>query len=300
MNVAGIRASNSVSYNNPDIGFRSQATSAVSAKDRKYCHVHVSGRVLVSRFFRLYPVTASWAAAAELAALHMDRSDPARSLVQACRAELSLDCSVGLTLAADAALAQRVSLAAVGPLADRGEALQINLGEGPCVEAFGRPAPVLVADLDDMGATGAWPVYAKEARAHGIRAVFALPVVRPGRTDRRPGLVLTVYRDRPGALPEADLNTIRIHVLAAELLLLAVPAPDQDDLTDVWLLPADAVVHQATGMISYRHALTLSEALALLRAHAHTRQTDLTDLAHAVVHDSLQLPGPPPPDRTDP
>ncbi|MFG2647829.1 GAF and ANTAR domain-containing protein [Streptomyces sp. NPDC048436] len=233
-------------------------------------------------------------AAVELAALHLERPDPAQSLARACRSELRLTCSVGLTLATDAALAQRVSLAAEGPLAGRGEALQINLGEGPCVEALSRRAPVLAPDLDDATVTGGWPVFAEQARAHGIRAVFALPVVHLRRSPQ-PGLVLCLYRERPGALPEADLYTARTHADAAELLLLAVPAPGEDDASDAWLLPTDAVVHQATGMISYRHSLSTSQALALLRAHAHSSHTDLTAIAHSIVVGGLRLPDPPEP-----
>ncbi|MBW5423806.1 hypothetical protein GKQ77_19940 [Streptomyces sp. BG9H] len=245
-------------------------------------------------------MTSTRATAVELAALHLDRPDPASSLARACRTALGLPCSVGLTLAADAALAQRVSLAAVGPLAGRGEALQINLGEGPCVQALSRLTPVLAPDLDDTDVTGAWPVYAERARAHGIRAVFALPAVDPRFTVPQPGLVLCLYRDRPGALPEADLRTARTHAHAAELLLLAVPAPGEDSAADAWLLPTDAVVHQATGMISHRHAVTTGQALALLRSHAHALGTDLTGLAHAVVHRGLRLPDPPPPDPAGP
>lgn len=201
---------------------------------------------------------------------------------------------MGLTLAVDAALAQRVSLAADGPLAARGEALQINLGEGPCVEALHRVEPVLVTDLDDAAMTNGWPVYAKEARAHGIRAAFAFPVAGPRHDIPQPGLVLSLYRDQPGPLPDQDLDTTRTHAKAAELLFLSVPAPAQDDAADAWLLPTDAVVHQATGMLSQRHNLTPSQALALLRAHAHTHNSDLSDLAHAVVHNGLHLPEPPP------
>ncbi|MEU9187600.1 ANTAR domain-containing protein [Streptomyces sp. NPDC048484] len=238
---------------------------------------------------------APWAAAVELAALHLDRPDPAGSLTQACRAALSQSLSVGLTLAADAALAQRVSLGADGPLAARGEALQINLGEGPCVQSLSDLKPVLAPDLDDTSVTGAWPLFAEQARAHGIRAVFALPVARADPAGPQPGLVLSVYRDRPGPLPEADVKTARAHVHAAELLLLAVSTSAEDDAADAWLLPTDAVVHQAIGMISYRHTVTASQALALLRAHAHTHQTDLIDLAQAIVHHGLRLPEPPPP-----
>jgi hypothetical protein len=239
-------------------------------------------------------VTGFRAAAAELAALHVNRVDPSSSLVRACGTELGRACSVGLTLAADAALAQRVSLAAAGPLAVRGEALQVNLGEGPCVEALSRRQAVLAPDLDDPDTTGDWPVYAQQARAHGIRAAFAFPSDHPKGTGSRPGLVLSVYRDRRGQLTDADLNTAQTHVLAAELLLLTVPTPGEDDVMGAWLLPSQAVVHQATGVISYRHAVTAGQALALLRAHAHTRQTDLADLAHAIVHHGLRLPEPPP------
>lgn len=224
--------------------------------------------------------------------------------MRSCRAALHNAYSVGLTLAVDAALAQRVSLAAEGPLAARGEALQISLGEGPCIQALTQRKAVLVPDLDDAGLTGAWPVYAQRARTQGIRAAFALcAVVRNSRTSRtspQPGLVLSLYRDQSGTMSDADLQTVRLHVEAADLLLLTVPVPGEDDAGDAWLLPADAVVHQATGVISYRHNVSTSQALALLRAHAHTRQTELYDLARAIIRDGLHLQPLPPPDPTSP
>ncbi|MFF9900639.1 GAF and ANTAR domain-containing protein [Streptomyces longispororuber] len=230
--------------------------------------------------------------AAALALRFASRDHPVRHLVQECRTALRHRYSVGLTLAADAAQAWRVSLCAEGPLAAQGESLQINLGEGPCVQALDQEDPVLADDLDHTSATRHWPVYAQQARAHGIHAVFALPLVHRSRPARPSGLVLSLYRDRPGPADETDLRTAQDHAEAAELLLLTAPAPD-DDATQAWLLPADAVVHQALGMISYRHSLTTGQALALLRAHAHTTGSDLTTLAHAIVHAGLTLPDPP-------
>ncbi|MFF3277381.1 GAF and ANTAR domain-containing protein [Streptomyces chrestomyceticus] len=231
--------------------------------------------------------------AVALAARLAGQAHPARHLGEACRTALRDAYSVGLTLAADAALAQRVSLCAAGPLAARGESLQINLGEGPCVQALRQHAPVLAEDLDDPAATRHWPVYAQQAKAHRIRAAFALPVLNGTGPGQQAGLVLTLYRDHPGPLCETDLDTAQDHADAAELLLLAAPAPTEDDLTHAWLLPTTAVVHQAIGMISYRHHLTTGQALALLRAHAHTQDTDLTTLAHSIVHERLTLPDSP-------
>jgi hypothetical protein len=245
------------------------------------------------------PVTGPRQEAVVIAARYTGQAEPGLRIGEACRTALHSAYSVGLTLAADAALAQRVSLCAVGPLAAKGEELQISLGEGPCVQALSRRAPVLVSDLDDPASTRDWPVYAQQAKAHRIRAAFALPVLAGTDTARQAGLVMTLYRDRRGPLSPVDLQAAQDHADAADLLLLTLPVPTDDDLAHAWLLPADAVVHQAIGMISYRHSLTTGQALALLRASAHTRGTNLTDLSHAVVDDHLTLPGPPPTDSTE-
>lgn len=68
---------------------------------------------------------------------------------------------------------------------------------------------ILADALDDTRITGAWPIYAEQIRGHGIRAVFVFPATQPGWTSPQPGLVMCVYRDRPGALSEADLSTVR-------------------------------------------------------------------------------------------
>ncbi|MFD0551176.1 GAF and ANTAR domain-containing protein [Streptomyces rectiviolaceus] len=228
--------------------------------------------------------------AVALAARFTGQDQPGLRIGTACRTALHNAYSVGLTLAADAALAQRVSLCAVGPLARKGEELQISLGEGPCVQALSQRAQVLVADLDDPATTRHWPVYAQQAKAHRIRAAFALPVLNGTDPAQQAGLVLTLYRHCPGPMSDADLQAAQDHADAADLLLLAAPVPAGDDLAHAWLLPTDAVVHQAIGMISYRHSLTTGQALALMRAHGHTQATTLTALARAIVDDHFTLP----------
>lgn len=222
-----------------------------------------------------------------------DDAEPGLRIGEACRRALHSAYSVGLTLAVDAALAQRVSLCAVGPLARKGEELQISLGEGPCVQALSQGAQVLVDDLDDPAATRHWPVFAQQAKAHYIRAAYAVPILNGADPARQAGLVLTLYRHRPGPISGADLQVAQDHADAADLLLLATPVPTEDELVNAWLLPADAVVHQAIGMMSYRHSLTTGQALALLRAHAHTQATPLTGLARAIVDDHVTRFDPP-------
>ncbi|QES45082.1 hypothetical protein DEJ49_32460 [Streptomyces venezuelae] len=228
---------------------------------------------------------------------HSGRPHPARRVSAACRVALRDEYSVGLTLAADAALAQRVSLSAEGPLAGPGESLQITLGEGPCVQAMRQHLPLLVDDIDVLDETSQWPVFARRAREHGIRAVYALPVQGGSASVQQAGLVLTLYRDRSGPLSRTDLEAARHHAAAVDLLLLSAPAPSAQIPGYAWLLPAHAVIHQAVGVIAYRHSVPMGEALARLRSHALALDSPLPSLAHAVVHEDLDLPEPPGPHR---
>ncbi|MFI0240482.1 GAF and ANTAR domain-containing protein [Streptomyces sp. NPDC016845] len=232
---------------------------------------------------------------ADIVSRYAGRPHPTRLVGAACRAALRDAYSVGLTLAADAALAQRVSLSAAGPLARQGESLQISLGEGPCVQALRQQRPLLVDDLDVIDTTCQWPVFALRAKENGIRAVYALPVQGGSGSAPQAGLVLTLYRDRPGPLSGADLEVARNHAIAADLLLLSAPVPSAENHRHAWLPPTEAVIHQAVGVIGYRHAVSMEEAMARLRAHALMLDTDLDSLAHAVVHEGLELPDPPAP-----
>ncbi|WP_185836946.1 GAF domain-containing protein [Streptomyces sp. WAC 06783] len=160
-----------------------------------------------------------------LAVRFVGHTQPAQHLGEACQAALNGAYAVGLPLAADAGRAQRVSLCAAGTLAARGETLQTSLGEGPCVQALNQRAPVRADDLADADTMEQWPFYAERARAHGIRAVFALPVLSGPGPTQQPGLVLSLYRDRPAPIPAADLHLAQDYADAADLLLLAIPTP---------------------------------------------------------------------------
>lgn len=71
------------------------------------------------------------------------------------------------------------------------ESLQVEFGEGPCVEAYRTGEQVVVPDLrcDER-----FPRFSSQARRQGLAAVFSFPM-RLG--DQRIG-AFNVYRDRPG------------------------------------------------------------------------------------------------------
>ena len=78
--------------------------------------------------------------------------------------------------------------------------LQMELGEGPCLDAHARGIPVLLPDLSAESANR-WPAFAAAALAAGVRAEFSLPLTVGPKWYR----TLDLCRDRPGMLTEEHL-----------------------------------------------------------------------------------------------
>jgi GAF domain len=200
------------------------------------------------------------------------------ALVQMCARVLRVG-GVGLALMTDDGPAGTV--AATDRTALQLEELQFSLGEGPCVDASRTGRPVLQPDLARTGQTR-WPAFSAGAEAAGLVAVFAFPL-RVGAI--RLG-VLDLYRTTVGVLTERELADSLTFADAATTLMLHLQAraagwdPPEDSLV---VLDDRAEVHQATGVVSVQSAVTLHEALLLLRARAYAEQRPISELAVEVL-----------------
>ena len=210
---------------------------------------------------------AAWAASPDDAGL-------LASLAVLCARSLPVT-GVGLALMTEEGPAG--TIAATDGAAVELERLQFTLGEGPCVDASQSGRPVLQPDLART-APPRWPAFAGGALVAGIRAVFAFPL-RVGAI--RVG-VLDLYRDRAGPLSPGELTDALCFAEAATLTLLHAQA-GSPARGAVPVLDERAEVHQATGVISVRAAVSLAEALVLLRARAFAEGRPLGDLARDVL-----------------
>ena len=167
------------------------------------------------------------------------------------------------------------------------ERLQYDLGEGPCVDACTRDAPVFEPDLADP-ASLRWPAFTGPAVEAGARAVFGFPLrigaVRLG--------ALNLYCDVPGPLTDeqhAD-GLLMAEIAAQAILLLQAGAPPGSISTE---LEATAdfrlVVHQAAGMVAAQLEVSVGQALIRLRAHAFGNDRPLEDVARDVVDRRLRF-----------
>ena len=171
-------------------------------------------------------------------------------------------------------------LAGAGRHAQTVTALQMELGEGPCLHAHAHGIPVLLPDLSAESANR-WPAFAAAALAAGVHAEFSLPLtVGPGGIG-----TLDLCRDRTGMLSDEHMADALVAAdIARDAVLYQQYAPGGPGLPELLAAGTDRlVVHQATGMIAAQLDDTIANALARLRAAAFASGRSLYDLAQDVV-----------------
>jgi hypothetical protein len=220
------------------------------------------------------------------AALAVGESDPNHSLCVASAAAVGVAGAGVILMSGGRALG---SVCVSDPMTEAVEELQYTLGEGPCVDAFHAKAPVLVPDLADPECTR-WSGFREGAQAAGVRAVFGFPLLI--------GTVcfgaLNLYHDRAGALSDeqyADALAVA-HVASRTVLGWQSVAGPGSLAWQLEQVPAHrAVVHQATGMVSVQAAVSVGDAVVMLRAYAFAEDRPISAVAADVVVGGLRLDG---------
>ncbi|WP_316959568.1 GAF and ANTAR domain-containing protein [Streptomyces sp. TRM68367] len=162
--------------------------------------------------------------------------------------------------------------------------IQATIGDGPCQTAVHTGRPVLACDLTSGHDALRWPVFAQQATAEGVRAVYAVPL---GNGSVYVG-TLDLYRDTPGRLTARELHTAQLVAGVMTVALMALPHGEEHEAPggEPWLsgLAADHdEVYQAVGMIMAQLGVASDEALARLRAHAFAHGRTALDVARDVV-----------------
>jgi hypothetical protein len=173
------------------------------------------------------------------------------------------------------------TICATDSIAERGDTLQFELGEGPHWEALEFGSPVLSPDLSAQAQSN-WPRFSAAAREIGMAAVFAFPMTMGAA---RIGVV-DLYCDRP-----RRLDTHQVSVAAPMAARGAAPAVCQAMRSTLDPVPEHQEspvlrreVHQATGMIGAQLGLNVTEAFTRLRAYSFISGRPIEDIAHDVAN----------------
>ena len=162
------------------------------------------------------------------------------------------------------------------------EDLQLTVGEGPCLDAFGSGGPVLVPDLETE--TTRWPAFAPAAIELGAAAVFSFPlqigVVQIGS--------LNLHRVAPGRLTQLELaDALILADLATQGVVEELHGHPPEDLS--WLDDPHLEIHQAAGMVQIQLGVTTEVALLRLRGYAFSHGLETAEVARQVVARSLRF-----------
>jgi hypothetical protein len=211
-----------------------------------------------------------------------DAADGAGGLIEAlCRFALDEMALSGCALVLMSGAESASMLAGAGRHARTVAGLQMELGEGPCLQAYASGVPVFLPDLTAENANR-WPVFAAAALAVGVQAEFSLPLtVGPGGIG-----TLDLCRDRPGMLSEDHLADALVAAdIARDAVLYQQYVPSDPGLVGLLATVGTdrIVVHQATGMIAAQLEDTTANALARLRAAAFASGRSIYDIAQDVV-----------------
>jgi hypothetical protein len=167
------------------------------------------------------------------------------------------------------------------------EAMELMVGEGPCLDAFRTRTACFDADLTD-DRTVTWTAFREGALAAGVHAAFGFPVVV---ADDCIG-VLNCYRDTAGDLTTAQVADAQVVANESGSTIVSWQAKAPAG-TLAWQLEKSAnysvAVHQAVGRVSVQAGVTVDDALAMLRARAFSADRTIVDLATDVLTGRLRF-----------
>jgi GAF domain-containing protein len=162
---------------------------------------------------------------------------------------------------------------------DHLEQLQIEHGEGPCVDAFEQKTLVDAADLADEGR---WPSFSPAAAGKGLRAVLASPI--PFNQHAIGVVAVFSAKVRPWS-PEGELALTTFTDLAALCIANTMASEERGEVAEQLQRALDArvVIEQAKGALVAREGLSEQEAFERLRRQARRQRRAVIDVAAEVM-----------------
>ena len=181
-------------------------------------------------------------------------------------------------------------LAANNSMASYLAELQTTLGDGPWLNAYRTGTPVLACDLAAGRDMHRWPLFARQATAVGVQAVYSLPL---GSDDGLTVGTLDLYRDTRGELTEDELRRAQLLASVMTLALTTLPREESGG-EEAWLgglATEHDEVYQAIGMVMAQLGVDADEASVRLRARAFAQGRTALEVAHDVVSHRETLDG---------
>jgi GAF domain-containing protein len=156
--------------------------------------------------------------------------------------------------------------------AARADILQVDLRQGPGLQAIARRQPVMVTELRS---DSRWRFWAPLAADLGFRSVLSLSL-----SDGDTSGALNLYSRRPSRFDSADLALAQNFADHASIAV-AIAAEREQLLRAV---QTRAILGQAQGLLMERHHITADQALTALRRYSSQTGQQLELIARRVIN----------------
>jgi GAF domain-containing protein len=197
-------------------------------------------------------------------------------LAEAARDVIPGALGAGVTLITEG---RPTSTGATDSVVARADALQYELGEGPCLTAWADSAPVLI---EDARTDPRWPRWSEAVEEIPVRSSLSVPLLR-GRGSLG---ALKVYSAEPAAF-HAGTEALLVRFAASAAALLGhvqtteTPRRIQAELAAA--LRSRDVVGMARGILMSRYRLSEEEAFLRLISTARESGTSMAAVARGLV-----------------
>jgi GAF domain-containing protein len=169
---------------------------------------------------------------------------------------------------------------------DHLEELQIEHGEGPCIDAFDDKELIHAADL---AAEARWPSFSPAAVDRGLRAVLASPIPY---NQMAIGVVAVFSTKSHPWSPEGELALIAFTDLAALTIANTMQSEQRGELALQLQRALDArvVIEQAKGALVARDGVSPGAAFEQMRRRARTERRRVVEIAAEILSSSARRP----------
>ncbi|MBF4592125.1 GAF and ANTAR domain-containing protein [Curtobacterium sp. VKM Ac-1395] len=165
--------------------------------------------------------------------------------------------------------------------------LQLEAGEGPCVEAFVTGETVTVENPEEMQRR--WPLFAAASAQLGYASVHSIPLRLRDNTLGS----MNLFRETNGALNATDAVAARALTDVATISILQQRTTEHAVLVQTQLqhaLDSRVAIEQAKGFLAHTHRIDLDTAFDMLRSYARSQQARIADTARHVVDRRITIP----------
>lgn len=167
------------------------------------------------------------------------------------------------------------------------EQVEIELGQGLCIDAYRSREPVIAPDLVEFG--DRWPQVVPRLRQLGMQAGYGFPLWLRGDCIG----ALNLYRRAPGEFRDDDirLGQAFAHMAAIGILQERRVAHAQQRADQLQhALDMRVMIEQAKGVLAQRHGIPPKAAFEALRAHARRNRLRVHDLSKRIVEEGVEIP----------